>query len=495
MRKTIYILLFALVLGACDEGFEELNVDPTKPTAINVRNKMTAVQLFTSGERYENWRNNLIYNSVMMQHFATTAGYWSGDKYTWNRGYAAAMIERIYGNAVKNIQDMVVQLETEEGSSPQMLAVVRIQRVFIFHRLTDLYGDVPYSEAGKAFLEGIVTPKYDKQSDIYADMLKELEESVATLGTGDSGFGDADLYFAGDQAKWKKFGNSLMLRLALRMIKVDPAASQAWATKAINGGVMESNDDIAYLQHTVGPQGINQNGTSEAFDADGNPRMSDTFIRILDGDPRLPILAQRRSDQSNDPADLKGLPNGLDGPLLLALTGEENTDAYAEINRGIFVGFDAPQILQTYAEVEFMLAEANIRWGIGGDAAGHYENGVAGAMRMLSLYGEAAVIAEADITAYLAANPYDAANGLEQISTQYWVATFLNEYETYANWRRIELPVLVPVNYPGNVTNGTIPRRMSYAVSEESNNTANLAEAVANQGPDVLTTRIWWDKE
>ncbi len=127
-----------------------------------------------------------------------------------------------------------------------------------------------------------------------------------------------------------------MLRLALRMIKVDPAASQAWATKAINGGVMESNDDIAYLQHTVGPQGINQNGTSEAFDADGNPRMSDTFIRILDGDPRLPILAQRRSDQSNDPADLKGLPNGLDGPLLLALTGEENTDAYAEINRGIF---------------------------------------------------------------------------------------------------------------------------------------------------------------
>jgi len=209
MRKTIYILLFALVLGACDDGFEELNVNPTKPTQIDVKNKMTAVQLFTSGERYENWRANLIYSSMMMQHFSTTAGYWSGDKYTWNRGYASSMIDRIYGNAVKNIQDMILQMETEEGTSPQMLAVVRIQRVLIFHRLTDLYGDVPYSEAGKAFSDGIVTPKYDKQSDIYADMLKELEESVAVLSSGDSGFGDADLFFGGDQAKWKKFGNSL----------------------------------------------------------------------------------------------------------------------------------------------------------------------------------------------------------------------------------------------------------------------------------------------
>ncbi len=495
MRKTIYILLFALVLGACDDGFEELNVNPTKPTQIDVKNKMTAVQLFTSGERYENWRANLIYSSMMMQHFSTTAGYWSGDKYTWNRGYASSMIDRIYGNAVKNIQDMILQMETEEGSSPQMLAVVRIQRVLIFHRLTDLYGDVPYSEAGKAFSDGIVTPKYDKQSDIYADMLKELEESVALLSSGDSGFGDADLFFGGDQAKWKKFGNSLMLRLALRMIKIDPAASQAWATKAIDGGVMDSNDDIAYIQHTAGPEGINRNGNGEVFTVDGNPRISETFRRILDGDPRLPILAARRSDQSTDPADLKGFPNGLDLPMLLDLTGETNTDAYAEPNRAIITGEDAPMFFQTYAEVAFMLAEANIRWGIGGDAAGHYEAGVAGAMRMLSIYGEAGVIDAGDIAAYLVANPYDAANGLEQISTQYWLATFLNEYETFANWRRTGFPVLVPVNYPGNVTNGTIPRRLTYSQSEESNNAANLAEAVASQGPDELTTRVWWDKQ
>ncbi len=493
MKKSIYILLFALIFSACDDGFEELNVNPTKPSQVSVNNKLTATQLFTSGERYENWRANLIYQSTMMQHFSTTAGYWAGDKYTWNRGYASSLIDRYYGSAVKSVEDMKLQLDTDEGPE-EMKAIVRILRVFIYSRLTDLYGDIPYSEGGKAVIEGILTPKYDAQSAIYADMLKELEESAAALGTGVSGFGDSDLFFQGDQGKWKRFANSMMLRLGLRMIKVDPTASQEWVTKAINGGVMTSNDDIAYVQHTPGPEGVNRNGNGEAFSADGASRMSDTFIGFLQGDPRLPILAQRRSDGSTNIADLKGLPNGLDAALLEDLTGEEDSNAYAEINRPILAGEDAPMFFQTYAEVEFMLAEAGIRWGLaGGDPASHYEAGVTAAMKMLEIYSPDAFISDADIADYLTNNPYDAANGLEQISTQYWIATFLNEYETFANWRRVELPVLVPVNYPGNVTNGTIPRRMTYSTSEESNNTENLAAAVAAQGPDELTTRVWWD--
>ncbi len=495
MKKSIYILLFALVFSACDNGFEDLNVDPTKPSQVSVANKLTAAQLFTSGERYENWRAGLIYSSTMMQHFATTAGYWDGDKYTWNRGYASSMIDRIYGNAVKNIEDMLVQLD-EEGAPEEMKAIVRIQRVIVFHRLTDLYGDVPYSEAGKAVISGILKPKYDAQSDIYADMLKELEESAAALGSGTSQFGAADLLYQGDQAKWKKLANSLMLRLGLRLIKVDPAGAQAWATKAISGGVMESNDDICYIQHTVGPAGINQNGNGEVFLADGNPRMSKTFIDFLQAgnDPRLPILAARRGDGSTDPADLQGFPNGLDSQMLLDMTGEDNTDAYAEPNRSIITGVDAPMIFQTYAEVEYMLAEAAERWGLaGGDPEPHYNAGVRAAMKMLELYGPAGAIADTDIDAYLLANPFDAGNALEQINTQYWAATFLNEYEAFANWRRTGYPALVPVVYPGNVTNGTIPRRLTYSESEQSNNPENYAAAVSAQGPDELTTRVWWD--
>ena len=499
MRKSIYLLLFALILSACDEGFEDLNVNPLRPSQVGVETKLTAAQLFASSERYDNWRANLIYQSTMMQHIATTAGYWDGDKYTWNRGYASSLMDRYYGNAVKSLEDILAQLD-EEGAPGEMKAIARIMRVFVFSRLTDLYGDVPYSEAGKAVLDGILTPAYDAQSDIYADMLNELEESAALLGSGTSGFGDADIIYNGDQGKWKRLANSLMLRLGLRLIKVDPAGAQAWATKAINGGVMESNDDIFFVPHTNGPAGINQNGNGEVFLADNNPRLSKTFVDFMKdrNDPRLPILGARRSDGSTAPADLIGFPNGLDAQMLMDLTGEENMDNYAEPNRNIITGVDAPMFFQTYAEVEFMLAEAAVRWGLAGgdaDAGPHYEAGVRAAMKMLELYGPDAVISDADIDAYLVANPYDAANALEQINTQYWAVTFLNEYEAFSNWRRTGFPVLVPVNYPGNVTNGTIPRRLTYSESEQNNNPENYQAAVARQGPDVLTTRVWWDVE
>ncbi|WP_372793476.1 SusD/RagB family nutrient-binding outer membrane lipoprotein, partial [Lutibacter sp.] len=346
MKKTIYtLLLILLVFASCDNGFEELNIDPTKSSQIDAKSKFTATLLRTSGERYEAWRANLIYQSTMMQHFATTAGYWSGDKYTWNKGYASSLWDRYYTGPVKGIEDILVQL-IEEGQPEEMIAIARIQRVVIYQRLTDVYGDIPYSEAGKGYLEGILTPKYDKQSEIYADLLKELEESAAALSSGESKWGDSDLVFQGDQGKWKRYANSMMLRLGLRLIKVDAAAAQSWATKAISGGVMTSNDDIAYIQHTPGPEGINKNGNGEVFSADGNPRMSKTFIDFLNGDPRLPILAARRSDGSTVPADLKGLPNGLDSDLLLTATGEGDTNAYAEPNRSIITGEDAPMFFQ-----------------------------------------------------------------------------------------------------------------------------------------------------
>ncbi len=482
----------ALVFSACDDGFDELNVNPTKPPQIAAANKLTAVQKFISSERYDNWRAGMIYQSTMMQHIATTAGYWDGDKYTWNRGYASSLMDRYYGNAIKTVEDLLVQLNEEEAPD-EMKAIARIHRVFAFSRLTDLHGDIPYSEAGKAVIDGIFLPKYDAQSDIYADMLKELEESAAALGSGTSGFGAADVIYNGDQAKWKRLANSLMLRLGLRLIKVDPAGAQAWATKAIAGGVMESNDDIFYLRH----DNNNRNGISEVFAADGNPRMSKTFIDILQNsnDPRLPILAARRSDGSTAAADLIGFPNGLNSAMLLEMTGEENMDNYAEPNRAILAAFEAPMIFQTYAEVQFMLAEANVRWGLGGDAETSYNNGVTAAMQQLSLYSADAAIADADIADYLAANPYDAANAIEQISTQYWIATFLNEYETFSNWRRTGFPVLIPVNFPGNETGGTIPRRLTYTENEASVNAENYQAAIAAQGPDVLTTRVWWDVE
>ena len=492
MKKSIYIvLLLVFILSACDNGFEELNVDPTKPVQVDIKNKLSITQLYTSGSRYEVWRNMLIFNATMIQHLATTTSYWVGDKYLRNDGYASSQIDRDYENAIKTIEDMLLQVENE-GQPAEMEAIVRILRVFVFHRLTDLYGDIPYSEAGQAVISDILTPKYDKQEDIYADMLNELEVSAAALGSGMSGFGSADLIFQGDQTKWKKFANSLMLRLALRMSNVDPAGAEQWAVKAINGGVMTSNADIAFIQMQTGPTALNQSAFGQVFLVD-DVSLSTTLVDALSGDPRLPILAARRSDESTAIPDLQGFPNGLDLTMLAASTGEANEDNYAHPNR-MLVTLDAPTVFQTYAEVELLLAEAALKgWGAG-DVQQHYNAGVTAAMKMYEvLYGSAAAVADADIATFLANNPYDVANGMEQIATQHWIATFFNEYETYSNWRRTGFPVLAPVNYPGNETNGTIPRRMTYSTSDQSNNAANYNDAVTTQGPDKMTTRIWWD--
>ncbi|MCY4562729.1 MAG: SusD/RagB family nutrient-binding outer membrane lipoprotein [Flavobacteriaceae bacterium] len=509
MKKTVYLIILSLVVISCDfdKGFEELNTSPTSATQIDVNNKFASVFLRTSGERYENWRASLIYSSTIVQHIASTGTYWSGNFYLRNFGYATSLWDRGYPQQVKEIEDIVNQLTVEENNGTSM-GVARIWRSFIYHRLTDIYGDIPYSEAGKGYTDGILKPKYDPQSEIYASMLSELEAAVAQLGEDE--LGNSDLIYGGDVAQWRKFGNSLMLRLAMRMTKVDAAGAQAWASKAINGGTFESNDDICFIQHTAGPEGINKNGHGEVFTADGNPRISKFFIDQLKStnDPRLPILAARRSDGSTAPEDLMGLPSATTNAALIDMfrdqfppevADNDIRNHFAEPNRGVITGEDAPMVFQTYAETEFLKAEAAVRGWYSGDAEQHYSNGVRAAMQMLSqLYPNAAAISDEQVDAYLAANPFDADDAMNHIHTQYWIATFLNEYEAFANWRRTGYPELQafggqPV-YAGNVTNGTIPRRLIYPNSEESTNPENFAEAISRQGPNEFTTRVWWDK-
>ena len=321
------------------------------------------------------------------------------------------------------------------------------------------------------------------------DMLKELEEAVAQIGSSTT-LGNSDIMFKGDTAKWKAWGNSLMLRLAMRLTKADSATAKAWAEKAVAAGTMTSNDHIAHVPHTNGPEGINQNGHGEVFDADGNPRISKTFADWLKDDPRLPILASRRSDGSTAIADLIGMPNGSTGATVA------DTSIYAEPNRNVITGKDAPMVFQTYAEVRLLKAEMAFRgWSVPGSAEAHYNAGVKAAMQMLSqLYTNAAVITDAEVDAYLAKKPYDASKGWEMISEQYWAVTLFNEYESFSNWRRTGYPTLVPTSDPGSDTGGPIPRRLIWPEGEASTNAENFAAAIARQGPNNMVTRVWWDK-
>ena len=464
-----------------------MNIDPNKASQLDVSNKFASAILKTSGGRYENWRASLIYQSTMIQHLSSTAGYWSGDKYFRSDQYANALWDRYYPDVIKEIEDIRAQL-TSEGNSGSEMGMLRILRVFAFTRLTDIYGDIPYSEAGQGYINGILKPKYDAQQDIYMDMLKELEAAVAQLGSSTT-MGAGDIMFQGNMAKWKAWGNSMMLRLAMRLTKADSATAKAWAEKAVAAGTMTSNDHIAMVQHTDGPAGINKNGHGEVWQADGNARMSKTFMDWMSDDPRLTVLAQRTSDGSTAVADLIGMPNGSDGNSI------PDNSIYASLNDDL-KGVDVPMVFHSYAEVRLLKAEMAFRgWSVPGDAKTHYEAGVKAAMQMLgTIYPKTTAISDAEVATYLAAKPYDAARGWEMISEQYWAATLLNEYESFSNWRRTGYPTLTPTNDPGNVTGGTIPRRLIYPTGEESTNADNFAAAIARQGPNDFTTKVWWDK-
>ncbi|MEM6646886.1 MAG: SusD/RagB family nutrient-binding outer membrane lipoprotein [Bacteroidota bacterium] len=484
-----------------DDQFADLNTDPTQADQIDPNFKLTDIQLRISGERYENWRANLIYSSTMMQHIAALPGYWTGDKYTYNAGYSSSMWDRYYPNIARNIEDLLIQTcATPEDAN--LCAITEITRVLMYHRLTDLHGDIPYSEAGKGFTEGISQPAYDRQEDIYADMLARLEAAAAALNGANGSFGSGDLIYQGDADKWKKLANSLMLRLGMRLVKVDPGAAQSWAQKAVAGGMMTSNDDIAMVSHND-PSGW-RNGIGEVFEADGNPRLSATFVDWMarSNDPRLDIIGLRAAG-----AGAVGLPNGRTTGATDAVFGIENDPSWVSCDSGadpcgmdvymrvnpMITGTTDPMFFMTYAEVELLTAEAVQRSYVSGSAAQHYENGVRAAMGQLALYDANAGISAADMDAYLADNPYNGT--LEQINNQIWGATFLNEYESYANWRRTGFPNLTPINFPGNESNGQIPRRLRYPTGESVANAVNYEAAVGRQGPDEFTTRVWWDAQ
>ena len=501
MKKIIITFLALGVLASCDfdKGFEEMNVNPNSAAQVGVATKITKLQTDISGSRYENWRNSMIYNSTIVQHHAEN-NWWAGDTYNRNDDWSFAQWNQAYGGMVKGVQDIIAQLESD-GDSGTHMGMARILRVFIFHRITDLYGDCPYSEAGQGYISGILTPKYDAQQDIYMDMLKELEEAVAQI-SGDGALGSADVIYGGSAAHWKAFGNSMMLRLAMRLTQVDAATAQAWAVKAIAAGTMTSNDHLASVKHGDGSTG-RKNGHGEVFDVDQGSRISTSFMSRMNGDPRKTRLFMRNADKNQDAANLIGMKNGLKNDPYTSLDGIDipaagDTTVYAMAATEL-QSITAPMVLQTYAEVEFLKAEAAIRGWISSSDKAHYEAGVTAGMQMLEgIYGTTP-ISGAEISAFLAGDGAYKAGGSvaerwEQVMDQYFIATYLNEYEAYANWRRSGFPNITATRHPGSYTNGQFMVRMIYPTAESGSNAANYAAAVANQGPDSYTTSLWWDK-
>ena len=509
--KKIFIYLAIIgtlaTTAACDKGFEDVNKNPVLPTSLDPIYFFSNAQ-FGSAIATHNYQLQII-QQINTPYTGVVEG---GNHNTVSDPNSNANFNSLYlQNGPVNLLTTVLALTKDNPARSNLYNMSRIWKSYVFLVLVDTYGDVPYSEAGKAYLEGINLPKYDDQKLIYDDILKELEEATKALDASKP-IESGDLFYKGNIAQWKKLGNSLLLRAGMRYSKLDATKAKTIVSKAVdpaNGGLLSANTDNALISFNSTfnhPLAGYFQGTEKA-----NVYLGKAFVEYLKitGDPRLKVISVKYEIPANPiatagaenttPADQEGMPYGYNESTIATAPGFPGKIGaafkYSQINRKTVGKIDAPEFFITYSQTQLLQAEAVSRGWITGDAKTLYENGIKAHMAQMATYDGSATISSALQEAYLAANPYNAAKALEQINSQYWVSSFLNGSEAWANFRRSGFPVL-PVNtYPGKDPSvKDFIRRLVYPVLERSVNEANYKIAVARMGADELGTPIFWDK-
>lgn len=521
LKKGALSFVFAGLMCSCNpESLTEMNTDPHRIDEVIPEYMFTGAILDLPQNSFRVIAQGVQYFSTYKEVPGVGDKYYSFNGTEAPFNYYTGYIENdVWVGKLNRLYQIRKALEGEVEAgvdNTNKLALVRILRVYFFHQLTDVAGDIPYFEA-QLGEDGNLSPRYDTQRDIYLDMFKELEEAAASLDAARPTFGNGDLFYQGDVTKWKKFAYTLMLRLGMRLTKVEETLAQEWVQKAIAGGVMTEESDIAYISYSSTPGSINNkiNGyitgdynTPGGDNVEGG-KYAATFINHLKEtqDPRLPVISVvwvRNSDGTYRADNSVERQRGMVNASLN--TFPSDFDTYSEPSL-LYLNIASPIVILGPSEAYLLLAEAAIRgWNTGLSAAEAYSQGVEMGMRQWSLWQDvpphSGNISNAQIEAYLEANPFLSGGTFEeqfaQINTQKWVCLFGDDYEVFANWRRTNYPELMPVNYPGNVTGGQLFRRFSLPLNENLTNRENYLEALQRQGfseltADNLTTRVWWD--
>jgi hypothetical protein len=470
MRYKILSVFAALAaITACGD-LTSINQNPNGPVDVPPPSILGNVEQVIVGNVNGVNSLNIRGGGLWVQYYSEIQ-YRDEDKYIVRSGTSGGW--NMYSSALEDLQRMINKGLTSNTSN--WSAVGRILKSYTFSVMTDAMGDLPYSQALKG--DTVLAPAYDTQQQIYAGMFADLATANTEINPAGIGFATGDLIYDGDMDQWKKFGNSLRLRLAIHLSNVDPTTAASEAAAAVTAGVFTSNADNATLLYLA----TSPNRNPIYNDAQGRDDygLSKTYVDSLTSwaDPRLPVFAQVNPAGTG----YQGLPNGLnDG---------EGTPI---VNISRFGAFwrstpNAPMDLLSYAEVLFLQAEAAERgWIPGGSAAAatFYTNAITASMQE---YG----VAAPDIATYLgqAKVGYDAAGAtlaghLQQIAYQKWVSLFMQGMESWTEVRRTQIPLLVPGPRAvfGAGVAGRIPERLPYDDNEAVLNKANLDAAVAAQG-------------
>lgn len=470
--KFLVILSLLFVLQACTDGFEEANDNPNYPTADEANPALILPKiLFETGNSITAdmaWgTGNVIAQLTASNNFTGTDRYLLGSKTgTWNLMY----------RNMREANNLYIIGENTNNKAYQGVALVL--RSWMLAQLTELYGDVPYSEALKG-KTGTFQPKYDSQKDIYTTILADLKRATELLEEG--GQISGDIMYSGLTPRWIRLANSLRIRYIMRTEKkwgeLGINGAQELQSLANSGTIMTSNADngaIPYLAATNRwPLNTARVGS---FD---EKRMSASIEKVLkdNNDPRMEVLFRPVDNPESN--EYKGIPNGLSEDAASNFNGgAKNQSRLGKRFREDPATVE--MMIMPYAELMFILAEAAEKGYINGDANEFYTKGITANMEYLGITNVDSYLAETGVAL--------GDDNLDKIATQKWISFFLVGNEAWYDFRRTGLPALKP---GPDAALDQLPVRLLYPSTEQTLNKSNYDAAVASQGADAINTKMW----
>ncbi|UZR93554.1 SusD/RagB family nutrient-binding outer membrane lipoprotein [Chondrinema litorale] len=488
--KNIKLILLAFVallsITACDEFGDDFdNVNPD--VADNVDNNPELILTGLIREPINSMVGNAWSEGNLMAQYGARIVFTSFDQFewgsqegTWDRLYLTIRDARTLNEIATNIDNASYQ------------AVSMIMEAWATQILTDLWGDVPYSEASFGKLDGNFTPTYDEQELIYTAILDSLSKANDLLNSTEVPV-NGDIMFDGDLAKWQKFGNSLRLRVALRLSNVKPEVSEAVIAQVFNNQdvnpIISTNEDnaaLTYLTSLPNVKPVTEAGgyRSGSFN---EYRMSETLESVLVtyDDPRLQTWFNPTANSVEQGApDWSGMKNGIvDGDAYTYKGGDAYLSKFADM---FYFEPNAVQgLLMKYDEVQFILAEAALNGWIAGDAQAFYEEAITSSFE----YWDTEIP-----TDYLTQDGVAYDGELETIITQKWISLLYTDYQGFLEFKRTSFPSVI---VPGpDAFYSSYPSRFEYPTPERSLNASNYQEAVQRQGIDesrFVMAKVWWE--
>ncbi len=542
-RKAVAFFALAMIAGlcSCTGDFEQINDNPNglDPSNIPVESRfsqpMQSIYLNVYNRNYEYQLQQNLNADLYSGYLANPTAFGGNNNnstYYMQEGWNNMAFRAGILYVMKPISQILAIT-----TLPDYIALAKIIRVAAISRVSDIYGPLPYSKA----MQGGESVEYDSQEQLYGQFFTELEEAVTAL----TAFVDSDPAYAegrikrfdqmcdGDYKRWIRFANTLRLRLAMRIVKVDPAKAKTIAEAAVNHpyGVLTLIDkNITVKQENL------MNPLQVITQAYRDICAGASFTSIMNGyeDPRMPKMilpvgwaGKAHGDAENgDIRDASGNPLGQIGKYIGirqgAIVDKPKYMMYSIVNmdKDLMFTTSYPLPIMKVAEAYFLRAEGALRgWSMGNTAQALYEEGI---RVSFDEYG----LSAADYSAYIAddvkmaadyVDPQNAVNNhpalnlvtvkwndtasnevkLQKVITQKWIAMFPEGQEAWSEFRRTGYPKLFPVvdNRSGGVIpNGEFIKRLTFTQDEKNSNAEGVAQAVSLlNGPDAINTRLWWD--